>query len=52
VGVEDKTDMSQDYNQFGEIPPFRVNIDTSLKLNDEDSPWLRHNRKQGTLAKK
>jgi hypothetical protein len=52
VGVEDKTDMSQDYNQFGEIPPFRVNTDTILKLNDEDDPWLRHNRKQGTLAKK
>jgi hypothetical protein len=52
MGVEDKTDMSQDYNQFGEILPFRVNTDTSLKLNDEDSPWLRHNCKQGTLAKK
>jgi hypothetical protein len=52
VGVQDKTDMSQDYNQFGEIPPFRVNTDISLKLNDEDAPWLRHNRKQRTLAKK
>jgi hypothetical protein len=52
VGVEDKTDMSQDYNQFGEISSFRVNTDTSLKLNDEDAPWLRHNRKQGILAKK
>jgi hypothetical protein len=38
VGVEDKTNMSQDYNQFGEILPFRVNTDTSLKLNDEDAP--------------
>jgi hypothetical protein len=52
VGVEDKTDILQDYNQFGEIPPFRVNTNTSLKLNDEDAPWLRHNRKQGTQAKK
>jgi hypothetical protein len=52
MGVEDKTDMSQDYNQFGEILPFRVNTDTSLKLNDEDAPWLCHNRKQGTQAKK
>jgi hypothetical protein len=41
VGVEDKTDMSEDYNQFDEIPPFRVNIDPSIKLNDEDAPWLR-----------
>jgi hypothetical protein len=52
MGVEDKTDMSQDYNQFGEILPFRVNTDTSIKLNDEDAPWLHHNRKQGTQAKK
>jgi hypothetical protein len=29
VGVEDKTDMSQDYNQFGEILPFGVKTDTS-----------------------
>jgi hypothetical protein len=25
MGVEDKTDMSKDYNKFDEIPPFRVN---------------------------
>jgi hypothetical protein len=52
MGVEDKTDMSKDYNQFGEIPPFKVNIDPSIKLNDEDAPWLRHNSKQGTQANK
>jgi hypothetical protein len=40
VGVEDKTNMSQDYNQFGEIMPFKVNTDPSIKLNDEDAPWL------------
>jgi hypothetical protein len=44
--------MSQYYNQFGEIPPFKVNTDPNIKLNDEDAPWLRHNRKQGTHAKK
>jgi hypothetical protein len=27
VGVEDKTDMSEDYEKFHEIAPFRVNID-------------------------
>jgi hypothetical protein len=52
VGVEDKIDMSQDYIQFAEIPPFKVNTDPSIKLNDEDTPWLRHNRKQRTQAKK
>jgi hypothetical protein len=52
VGVEDKTDKSEDYNQFGEIPPFKVKTDPSIKLNDEDAPWLRHIRKEGTQAKK
>ena len=53
MGVEDKTDMSEDYNMFGEIPPFKVNTDPSIKLNDEDAPWIRHNRKQaGTQGKK
>ena len=33
VGVEDKTDLSEDYDKFHEIPPFKVNIDPSLKLN-------------------
>jgi hypothetical protein len=27
MGVEDKTDMSEDYNKFDEILPFRVNTD-------------------------
>jgi hypothetical protein len=53
VGVEDKTDMLEDYNMFAEIPPFKVNTDPSIKLNDEDAPWIRHNRKQaGTQGKK
>ena len=53
VGVDDKTDMSEDYNMFAEIPPFKVNTDPSIKLNDEDAPWIRHNRKQaGTQGKK
>jgi hypothetical protein len=52
VGVEDKTDMSQYYNQFGEILPFKVKTNKNIKLNDEDAPWLCHNHKQGTQAKK
>jgi hypothetical protein len=40
VGVEDKTYMSEDYNNFDEISPFRVNIDPSIVLNGEDTPWL------------
>ena len=52
VGVEDKIDMSEDYEKFHEIAPFTVKIYPSILLNDEDSPWLRRNHKQGTYAKK
>ena len=47
--VEDKTDMSEDYEKFHEIAPFTVNTDPSIMLNDEDCPWLR---RKGTPAKK
>ena len=40
VGVEDKTNMSTDYNMFDEIPPFTVKIDPSILLNNEDATWL------------
>jgi hypothetical protein len=46
MGVDDKTDMSVDYNKFHEILPFKVKTDPSVLLNDEDSPWLRPRRKQ------
>ena len=41
VGVQDKTDMSEDYSKFDEIPPFTVKTDPTIVLNDEDAPWLR-----------
>ena len=44
VGVEDKTDMSEDYNKFDEIPPFTVKTDPTIPLNNEDAPWLRPKR--------
>ena len=44
VGVEDKIDMSTDYNMFDEIPPFTVKTDPSILLNNEDAPWLRPKR--------
>ena len=51
VGVEGKTDMSEDYEKFHEIPPFKIKGHPSTLLNDEDYPWLRRN-KQMTQAKK
>ena len=44
VGVDDKTDISEDYEKFDEIAPFTVNINPSIQLNDEDFPWLRRKR--------
>ena len=40
VGVEDKTDLSEDYDKFHEIPPFKVSTDPTILLNAEDAPWL------------
>ena len=52
VGVEDKTDMSEDYNKFAEISPFTVKTDPTIVLNDEDCPWLRRDQKKRTHTKK
>jgi hypothetical protein len=38
VRVDDKTDMSEDYNKFDKIPPFRVNTDPTILLNKENTP--------------
>ena len=48
--MEGKTDMSEDYEKFHEIPPFKVKADPSILINDKDYPWLRRN-KQMTQAK-
>jgi len=43
VGIEDKSDMSGDYERDDRIPPFIVNKDPSILLNNEDTPWLWQN---------
>ena len=48
VGVEDKTDMSEDYDKFHEISPFAVKDDPSLLLINEDAPWLRQRKNRNT----
>jgi hypothetical protein len=42
----------EDYDQFGDIPPFSVNVDTSIQLANEDTPYVRHDHNQGTFVKK
>ena len=51
VGVEDKKDMSEDYDKFHEIPQFAVNTDPTTMLITENAPWLRRNQ-QVTQSKK
>ena len=52
VGIEDKSDMSEDYERDDRIPPFSVTKDPSILLNAEETPWLRHDHDQGTYVKK
>jgi len=52
VGVEDKTDLSEDYNNFVDIPSFTVNADPCILLANEDAPYLRRDHNQGTFVKR
>ena len=52
VGVEDKTDISEDYDQFDDLPPFSVKVDPSILLAQEDAPYLRHDHNQRTFVKR
>ena len=52
VGIEDKSDISEDYEKNDGILPFTVNSDPSVLLNDEDTPWLQRDHNQGTYVKK
>jgi len=52
VRIEDKSDMSCDYQRDDRIPPFKVNKDPSIFLNNEDTPWLRDDHNQGSYVKK
>ena len=52
VGVEDKTDLSEEYNNFVVIPPFEVNADPCILLANDDAPYLRRDHNQGTFVKR
>ena len=40
VGVEDKADLSEEYNNFVDIPPFEVNADPCILLANNDAPYM------------
>ena len=52
VGVEDKTDLSEEYNNFVAIPPFEVNADSCILLANDDAPFLRRDHNLGTFVKR
>ena len=52
MGIEDRSDMSEDYKKNDGIPPFTVNSDPSTLLNNEDTPWLQRDHNQGIYVKK
>ena len=52
MGIEDKSNISEDYEKNDGIPPFIVNSDPSILLNNEDTPWLRRDHNQGTYVEK
>jgi hypothetical protein len=52
VGVEDKIDKSDDYDQFDGMPPFTVEVDPSIPVRNEETPYLRHDHNQGTFVEK
>ena len=52
VGVEDISDNSEDYDQIDDLPPFSVDVDPSILLSKEDTPYLRRDHAQGTFVKR
>ena len=52
VGIEDKSDMLEDYEKDEQISPFCVAKDPSIRLAAEDTPWLQNDHNQGHYVKK
>ena len=52
MGIEDKSDMLEDYEINVRIPPFIVKKDPSIMLNDGDTPWLWQDHNQGSYVQK
>ena len=50
--MEDKIDLSEEYNNFVAIAPFEVNADPCILLANDDTPYLRCDHNQGTFVKR
>jgi hypothetical protein len=52
MGIEDKSDILEDYEKNDGIPPFIVNSDSSILLNNEDTPWLLRDITKGHMLRR
>jgi hypothetical protein len=52
VGVKDKTNISEDYDQFDDVPPFSLNVDPSIQLAKEGTPYIRRDHNQRKFVKR
>ena len=50
--MEDKTDLSEEYNNFVAIPPFEVNADPYILLANDGALYLRRDHNKGTFVKR
>ena len=51
MGVENVVD-EEDYDQFDCTPPFSVEEDTTILLNNDDAPYMRRDHDEGIIIKK
>ena len=51
VGVDDVTD-EEEYNKVEDITPFAVEVDTSILLAEEETPYARHDHNKGMIVKR
>ena len=50
--MEDKTDLSEEYNNFVVIPPFDVNADPCILLANDDVSYLHRDHNQEIFVKR
>ena len=53
AGDESKRHIDEEeYNNFEDITPFAVEVDTSILLAEEEAPYARHGHNEGTIVKR
>ena len=51
VGVDDVTD-EEEYNKVEDMTPFAVEVDTSILLAEEETPYTCHDHNERTIVKR